>query len=398
MSFIRLLLNGAFSDENTIRAVAGKEQLRLDAASYMCMVVRIPHKIDQPSSYYQKCAHIPKYCRQFLMGTGCQAQVAVDDNGECLIVWLDAASIKDLDKLIYDMERYLHKRHCKTVEIGVGNIVSNLMDLPTSCVNARYALGSPNGTVCSRVHFSKNIHLSSSNATFLDRQSIDQILASFRSGDFVSLQHQVETCAQRIRLLSFPCAGSDDPYPTSIKRMFIELAVYVLHIASDAGVQVDALLDYTDPYTYLMHLSSTPQLQEWFMGLCDKMYQGINERKKGKESIIVRKACEYIAAHLANCSLGLEMVSSAVGITASYLSALFPKEIGISFISYVNKARIDKAVLLLKETDLSANQIATEVGFNSAHYFSRIFKQQMGISPIRYRNQTSSGEISGVEN
>jgi len=64
------------------------------------------------------------------------------------------------------------------------------------------------------------------------------------------------------------------------------------------------------------------------------------------------------------------------------------RELGHSFIHVLVQIRIQKAVHLLKETELSILEIALKVGYDSQHYFSTAFKKMIGVSPNQYRRDT----------
>ena len=99
-------------------------------------------------------------------------------------------------------------------------------------------------------------------------------------------------------------------------------------------------------------------------------------------------AKEYIDHHFSEI-LSLEIVGNIIGLNASYLSSQFKKEMGISFIDYVNMVRIREAQKLLLRTDDNLNTIAEKVGFSDAKYFSRMFKKETGIKPSDYRKLLS---------
>ena len=68
------------------------------------------------------------------------------------------------------------------------------------------------------------------------------------------------------------------------------------------------------------------------------------------------------------------------------ISADFSKKAtGENFSSYLTRIRIEKAKLLLKNTDLKVYQIGEDVGFRSIYYFNRVFKQITGITPKEFR-------------
>lgn len=58
---------------------------------------------------------------------------------------------------------------------------------------------------------------------------------------------------------------------------------------------------------------------------------------------------------------------------------------GITFIDYLTKVRIRKAIDLLFEEDLKMYEIAEKVGYTTQHYFSNVFKKITGVSPAEYR-------------
>jgi AraC-like DNA-binding protein len=78
-------------------------------------------------------------------------------------------------------------------------------------------------------------------------------------------------------------------------------------------------------------------------------------------------------------------MAGQLGITPEYLSRLFRKTVGKRYIEYVNEVRISRAQSLLKTTDLSIGDIACEVGNTRHSYFSRLFKNMVGMTPQEYR-------------
>ncbi len=72
-------------------------------------------------------------------------------------------------------------------------------------------------------------------------------------------------------------------------------------------------------------------------------------------------------------------------ISESHLCRIFKNAVGMSFIDYLNSFRVDKAAILLKNTDESISFIAQRVGFENLNYFDRIFKKYKKLSPNQYR-------------
>lgn len=86
-------------------------------------------------------------------------------------------------------------------------------------------------------------------------------------------------------------------------------------------------------------------------------------------------------------SFSLESIAKKYNFSACYISKLIKKETGISFNEIVNNKRLNYArELLKKEKELSINEISERAGYSSQHYFSRLFKQETGLTPLEYRN------------
>ncbi len=81
-------------------------------------------------------------------------------------------------------------------------------------------------------------------------------------------------------------------------------------------------------------------------------------------------------------------VASTFNLHPAHVSKLFKRFAGISFIDYLQKIRIRRAEVLLRDTDLGLDETASLCGFSSANYFIRVFRKQHGRSPGKWRLQT----------
>jgi two-component system response regulator YesN len=88
--------------------------------------------------------------------------------------------------------------------------------------------------------------------------------------------------------------------------------------------------------------------------------------------------------------LSLRAVAEAVGLSPSYFSAAFKREMKENFSDYLTKVRIRRAKELLCCTTKLIYEIAYDVGFRDYRYFSQIFKKQTGQTPRQFQNSTNS--------
>ncbi|MCA9904362.1 MAG: helix-turn-helix transcriptional regulator, partial [Anaerolineae bacterium] len=111
-----------------------------------------------------------------------------------------------------------------------------------------------------------------------------------------------------------------------------------------------------------------------------------HKRKLSEESRrLVRLAMGYIHQNFAE-GISRREIARHIGITEDHLTFCFRKELGTTPITYLQRYRINQAKKLLKESQQTITEIASDVGFSDSGYFSRIFRRENGMSPEMYRH------------
>ena len=106
--------------------------------------------------------------------------------------------------------------------------------------------------------------------------------------------------------------------------------------------------------------------------------------QKHPQSKAVRAACLIVRSNYRD-NISLDSVAERVGVTPSYLSRLFKKEMQINFQDFLTDVRIEKAIELLYDESLSVRALASAVGYNNYTYFCKIFKRETGKTVGEYR-------------
>lgn len=100
----------------------------------------------------------------------------------------------------------------------------------------------------------------------------------------------------------------------------------------------------------------------------------------------VYRAVSYIKKHY-NEEMDVNMLARQANISTSRFYPLFRQSLGMSPIEYINRTRIDRAIVMLMNSEhYSIEEISEATGFQSAAYFRRVFKKITGASPREYRN------------
>jgi AraC-like DNA-binding protein/mannose-6-phosphate isomerase-like protein (cupin superfamily) len=83
--------------------------------------------------------------------------------------------------------------------------------------------------------------------------------------------------------------------------------------------------------------------------------------------------------------LNVDFISRLVPCSPAYLSQLFYKKTGVKLSRYIHEKRLEYAQQLLKITDMNIKEVAYSCGYSDPSYFIRLFRQQLGVSPRKYR-------------
>lgn len=104
-----------------------------------------------------------------------------------------------------------------------------------------------------------------------------------------------------------------------------------------------------------------------------------------KYSDKIDKATRYINENLTN-DLSIQSIAESINISKSVLYRDFRKYFNCTVNEYVNALRVDRAALLLAESEMSVEEIAGATGFSSSSYFGKTFKRIKGVTPVKFRS------------
>ena len=116
-----------------------------------------------------------------------------------------------------------------------------------------------------------------------------------------------------------------------------------------------------------------------YKSLCNRLVD------KSKKTPIVIEVQKYINRNYHNEDLSISEVANGLGVSQTYLTRLFKRELKMTFADYLTNVRIKNAIILMRDPSLKLYEIAEMIGYSTEHYFSNVFKKQVGISPEDYK-------------
>ncbi len=180
---------------------------------------------------------------------------------------------------------------------------------------------------------------------------------------------------------------SDNPLRNAMYH-FVAMTTMITRMCISYGLDQEIAYKMSDAFIQKADKKGSPdEVRVLQYEMIDRFAETMASLQKSKiRSKQVVKCIDYISQHLHD-KISMEELSDYVQLNETYLSKLFKKEIGLSVSEYIRNKKIEEAQSLLRFSDKSSIEIATDLGFSSHSYFISTFKKVTGITPREYRNQ-----------
>jgi len=212
------------------------------------------------------------------------------------------------------------------------------------------------------------------------------LLACLRRGDNIEGKKILHS------LLNTQYREVNENFP-AFRLKAMELAVMLSRTAVDLDETEDeTILDANSRYLKKIEdCSNFREITEVLTVITENMSGRIFSFHGVRHFSALRKAERYIWENYTR-KLSLKEIACASGLSAPYFSTIFKEEMGENLSNYLNRLRIEKAATMLVTTDMPISEIAISCGFEDQSWFSKIFKNNTGLTPGKYREQ---GNILG---
>lgn len=174
-----------------------------------------------------------------------------------------------------------------------------------------------------------------------------------------------------------------------IKTYLLELSVIMFRELQKCD---DSHTELNIDFYSLLQSETFEKCIDWFknfVSLIIERYKNLNEEKG---NALVNKAKRIIQSSLHKSDFSIDDVSSELYISSNYLRQIFKQQTGESFVEYLTRIRMQKAMSLLMNGNDKIQDIAEKTGFSNQRYFSVCFKNHFGLTPSEVRKNTEDGQ------
>jgi len=171
----------------------------------------------------------------------------------------------------------------------------------------------------------------------------------------------------------------------NLRVLTIDLLNGAIKLLTEAGKADPARAD--EAYRRAFSAQSLDDCRDIVLEQLTEAHRLIEEARASCGNQLIEGACAYIAGHYADQGMSLNAAAAHVFVSPTYLSILFKKKLGVTFIDYLINLRLEKAKELLRDTAKRTYEVAAETGYGDPQYFSVCFKKFTGLTPTEYRAQ-----------
>ncbi len=182
-----------------------------------------------------------------------------------------------------------------------------------------------------------------------------------------------------------------------IKSRVLELVILLSRAAVEGGADVEQIFGIN--YRYIVHVRSLTTFEElarWTRRITDRFIELVFTFRDLRHSKYILQTVSYLKRTFRDQASVCE-VAAAVGLSSSYLSALFRREIGMTLTEYRTMLRMEYAKQKLLTGNDSIGAISMDCGYEDQSYFTKVFRKTTGILPGRYRETGGRIIASGQE-
>ena len=271
---------------------------------------------------------------------------------------------------------------------GVGTVVERLSELKSCFEKASHAyayryIWDRNQIVTGETKEEKKmvdeeLNLGALNVKNLERNAVERFLATglkAEASDFVE-EYFHSLGEQNIQSMLFRQYITMDAYITAagaVEKLGYDSAV-VVEECGDFKSMADVFTTTEQTASYLVHVLETAV----------KLRDAVSQKKYVQ---LLEDAKEYIRQNFQNEEISLNTVAASVNLSPNHFSTIFSQETGQTFVEYLTSVRMERAKELLRNSTMKTSDIAFEVGYRDAHYFSYLFKKTQECTPREYRSR-----------
>lgn len=366
-----------------------KYEINLSAGMYNLLLFRFTlgeenrksgELLEEAEYAIEKLTERLEYVFEFQRGVEGWAFLLMADNEEQM-----SERVKELSK---DLEEIMKNYSTIAYFGGIGQPVARLRELEESFREAERALAARFTMELNRIISVEDIRMA---------QNVDTL-------DDIEIMSFGEIEKTRTMLEKFLNNGAEDEIDefvdvyinelpeenlkSVLMRQYIIMDAYIVMMSfceKIEGIEGEMQAQSEELKNSMKTIQTLEEIKNYIRMLLKKII-GVRDTISGRRySDIIEIAKDQIRKTYMSDEISLNTIAAEVGMSPSYFSSIFSKEMGKTFVEYLTEIRMDRAKELLMCSSMKTSEIGYEVGYKDPHYFSYIFKKTHNCTPKEFR-------------
>ena len=262
-----------------------------------------------------------------------------------------------------------------SVSIGLGRVYPHISKLSNSYQEAMLALRYRIYKDSDTVLFIEDLEAMKKKEMIIYPRPLEmRIVESLKVGDTEQAEQTLFEFSMSVSLFQ--------SYKSIYQCFHLLLSSIILSLEKQGSSMTDIF--ESDLFGQLKSMQTSEEINKWFVESVFPLYQAFSDdREESSGSLAVKKTCQFINKNISE-DITLTDCADMVGLTPSYLSRIFKKEVGINFQDYVLIRKVEVAKSMCLETDSRVSEIAEAVGYSERN-LTRLFKRYVKMTISQYR-------------
>ncbi len=379
--FLTSLIKGSFVSEDLFRNTCKNLGIAFSGSQFLVCSLLIEKSGEQPD--FEKLLETIR--RQLPEGFQVQIKDLLFAGRLLLVMCSDCTDFAAYRQVLQDLKEGLFREEGLLVSIGMGNFYGSYDQIGKSYLESVNALDY-------RMIYGKDcvitpdmLHTSPTDFSY-PYQEFETLQAALQSRKPDAVEEAVQQISSFIK--SSGCSLHTAKYICYDALAVLKKTLFLLDAAYVR--QLSHSLDITQ-------LVSFNTIDEFFVTLADICRKALHQ-EAGEEDIVGPNVEQQMVAYIhENCfSYHFQVNSMAehFAISPQYMRKLFKNHTGLSISSYVMDLKLERAMQLLRESNLNLNEIVEAIGNVDVSGFIRLFKQRTGMTPGQYRKKYRHSGVS----
>jgi AraC-like DNA-binding protein len=167
--------------------------------------------------------------------------------------------------------------------------------------------------------------------------------------------------------------------------LYIWNAVYIREILTKGTYAKNLHTLYNKFYKKISKADQLKELQDLEIEIASAYLNLLIYEAEVTESFVVNKMLQYLHMNIESHT-SVDTVASHLNISKGYASSCFKKHMGVTIMQYAKKIKVERAKMLLLNTNSSILELAILLGFYDQSHFTKTFKELVGVTPTEFRN------------